>query len=191
MLEHFLARLRVVRGNAEVVLPQILDVGLAAEHVDHRLPQRTNAAHAAEQRDQGHEIEVTGRVACEGAAHRVHRQVLRLVGRNQYRQHRPHARAADIVDLDVALTQRTQHAEVAAQQSRRLRIEVAEQLRQQIWSAVARDSSTHRPSAPNVVDALTRRGWSGCARGPMPGADPHRCLAVTARDTKTGLLSRC
>ena len=78
-LQPLFARLGVVGGDAEVALPQVFDVGVAAKQLIDRALEHLAQPLALDQRQHRQQIEVAGRVDAEGLARNVDRDVGRAV----------------------------------------------------------------------------------------------------------------
>ena len=186
-------RLRIVGRDAEVGLPQVLDVDRFADQFAQRTGDGLAHAPALDQRDQRQPVEVAGRVRAECLARHVDRALHRLVGGHQCGHHRADARAADAVDLDALLLQGAPDAEmreaartaagehesdrVAAQQARQARhvaVEPAAQVN------VAGDRPPREPVAraarqPRIGRMQQHEDLGGLdARAGGPGGRPAR-----------------
>ena len=111
--DHVLPGLRVVGRHAEEVLPQVLDLRLEADEVEHGRAQDPLEPPALDQRQQRDQVVVAGRVGAERAPRVGQHEVERPVGRHARGHRGPDAGSADVVDLDAALRQGAPDAEVS------------------------------------------------------------------------------
>ena len=110
--QHLFSGLRIVAGDAVAVLPQVFDVGQAAEEFLRGGGDDAAQPLAGDQAHQRQQVEVARGVGAEGAARHVQHFGHGPVGCHQRCHHRADAGAADKIHLDALLLQRLQDAQV-------------------------------------------------------------------------------